>query len=278
MSRCLVVNADDFGRTPGVSRGILEAHLNGIVTSTTVMANLPGAAQAVQQALIEAPQLAMGVHLNLTHGQPVLPPEKLPGLVSSEGTFRPYPELCAAIDELPPHVVRREWEAQIRIVQDLGATVDHLDSHHFVAELTPALWEIYLDLARRNKLGARGPRPPKVGHQQILPPAPETQGLEFSAARAKLIATGVPSSDGLRVDFFGEDANQELLLSLLKGLPEGVTELMVHPAIVDAELLASSSYTTERQTELTVLTSEATRQAVLNGAIRLTRYADALVS
>jgi predicted glycoside hydrolase/deacetylase ChbG (UPF0249 family) len=278
MTRCLVVNADDFGRTPGVSRGILEAHLIGIVTSTTVMVNLPGAAQAVRQALVEAPQLAIGVHLNLTHGRPVLPPEQLPGLVSSKGTFRPYPELCAAISELSPDVVRREWEAQIRAVQDLGATVDHLDSHHFVAELTPALWENYLDFARQYRLGARGPRPPKVGHQQILPPAPETQGLSFSTARAKLIASGVPSSDGLRVDFFGEDANQELLLSLLKGLPEGVTELMVHPAIVDAELLASSSYTNERQAELAVLTSETTRHAVLSGGIRLTRYADALVS
>lgn len=278
MTRCLLVNADDFGRTPGVSQGILTAHLNGIVTSTTVMANLPGAAQALRRALVEAPQLAIGVHLNLTRGQPLLPPEQLPGLVSSEGTFRPYPELCAAISKLPPEMVRREWEAQIKAVQDLGASVDHLDSHHFVAEVTPALWEIYLDLARHNKLGARGPRPPKVGHQQILPPAPETKRLSFNAARAKLVASGVLSSDGLRVDFFGEDANQELLLSLLKGLPEGVTELMVHPAIVDDELLASSSYTHERQAELEVLTSETTRQAVLRGGIRLTRYADALVT
>ncbi len=88
----------------------------------------------------------------------------------------------------------------------------------------------------------------------------------------------MPSSDGLRVDFFGDDANQALLLSLLKGLPEGVTELMVHPAIVDDELRASSSYTTQRQAELVVLTSETTRRAVLEGGIRLTRYADALVT
>lgn len=276
MSRCLVVNADDFGRTLGVTRGILEAHLHGIVTSTTVMANLPGAAQAVQRAQIEAPQLAIGVHLNLTHGQPVLPPEQLPGLVSSKGAFRPYPELCAAVGEVSPDAIRSEWEAQIQAVQNSGARVDHLDSHHFVAELTPGLWEIYLDLARQYRLGARGPRPPKVGHQQLLPPAPQTQGLSFSAARAQLIASGVPSSDGLRVDFFGEDANQELLLSLLKSLPEGVTELMVHPGFADAELLASSSYTNQRQAELAVLTSESTRQAISSGDIRLTRYADAL--
>ncbi len=87
MTKCLVVNADDFGRTAGVSQGILEAHLNGIVTSTTVMANLPGAAQAVRQALVEAPNLAMGVHLNLTQGTPISPPDALPGLVTPGGGF-----------------------------------------------------------------------------------------------------------------------------------------------------------------------------------------------
>ncbi len=278
MSRCLVVNADDFGRTEGVSRGILRAHLHGIVTSTTVMINLPAAAQAIQRAHAEAPGLAMGVHLNLTHGRPVLPAEQVPGLVDPSGDFLTYAELCTSIGSIPPDQVRREWEAQINAASELGAPIDHLDSHHFTAELTPELWAVYLGLARQHKLGVRGPRPPKIGHQQILPPAPDTARLEFSAARAQLLATGVLSSDGLRVDFFGEDANQELLLSLLKGLPDGVTELMVHPAIVDDDLLASSSYTSEREVELAVLTSRVTRQAIQGGRIRLTRYADALVA
>jgi predicted glycoside hydrolase/deacetylase ChbG (UPF0249 family) len=160
---------------------------------------------------------------------------------------------------------------------DTGAPVDHLDSHHFVAELTPDLWRTYLDLARTYRLGARGPRPPKVGHQPILPPATQVPQVEFEAARAELIASGVPSSDGLRVDFHGEDANQELLLSLLKGLPDGVTELMTHPAHVDADLAASSGYAQEREAELRVLTSPATRHAIEAGGIRLTRYADALM-
>ena len=102
--------------------------------------------------------------------------------------------------------------------------------------------------------------------------------MDFHTARARLVGSGVLTSDGLRVDFFGEDANQKLMLSLLEHLPEGVTELMVHPAVVDAELLASSGYAEPREAELAVLTSDATRLAVREGSIQLARYADALVT
>jgi len=67
----LIVNADDFGRSPGINRGILDAHLNGIVTSTTVMINYPDAAPGLEQALLKAPDLGIGLHLNLTSGRPV---------------------------------------------------------------------------------------------------------------------------------------------------------------------------------------------------------------
>ena len=66
MSRVLIVNADDYGRTPGVSAGILRAHLESIVTTTTAMVNLPGAVEAISRALASAPRLGLGVHLNLT--------------------------------------------------------------------------------------------------------------------------------------------------------------------------------------------------------------------
>ncbi len=55
----LIVNADDFGRSPGINRGILETHLRGIVTSTTVMVNFPDAAPGLERALTEAPRLAL---------------------------------------------------------------------------------------------------------------------------------------------------------------------------------------------------------------------------
>ena len=64
----LIVNADDFGRTPGVNEGTLEAHLNGIVTSATVMVLEKAARDGIRQAIERAPKLGLGLHFMLTGG------------------------------------------------------------------------------------------------------------------------------------------------------------------------------------------------------------------
>src|SRR5438552_10820876 len=84
--RQLLVNADDFGLSPGVNRGILEAHHAGLVTSTSIMANLPAADDGA--ALVgTAPRLEVGVHLNLTAGAPLSPAVEIPSLVRENGSF-----------------------------------------------------------------------------------------------------------------------------------------------------------------------------------------------
>ena len=276
MTRCLIVNADDFGRTQGVSDGILDAHLKGIVTSTSAMMNLPETRQHVAQALSKAPDLGIGVHLNLTAGPPVLAAEQVPDLVDSQGLFNGYAKLCARIGRLPIDQVQAEWRAQIDEMIATGVEPDHLDSHHFVVELSPELWELYLGLARDLRVPVRGPRPPRVGHQKLLPTGDSPEALSFDRARALLRESGVTTSDGLRVDFYGEDANQELFEHLLQQLPHGVTEVMTHPGKPDGELAKLSSYVEPRLAEFEVLTSRATRIAVEAGQINLVSFRDAL--
>ena len=84
-ARSLIVNADDYGLTAGVSRGIIDAHRGGIVTSTTLLVNRP-----VDPALIEALQssgLGVGLHMNLTLGPPVAPAKRVASLLDGEGAF-----------------------------------------------------------------------------------------------------------------------------------------------------------------------------------------------
>src|SRR5207244_5428601 len=84
-ARSLIVNADDYGLTAGVSRGIIDAHRRGIVTSTTLLVNRP-----VDPALIEALQssgLGVGLHMNLTLGPPVAPAKRVASLLDGEGRF-----------------------------------------------------------------------------------------------------------------------------------------------------------------------------------------------
>src|SRR4051812_35977187 len=86
LSRQLVVTADDFGISRGVNRGIVEAHRNGLVTSASLMPNLPSAEDALTRATT-CPDLGLGLHLTLTAGRPLSPPDRVPTLVDADGQF-----------------------------------------------------------------------------------------------------------------------------------------------------------------------------------------------
>src|SRR5512143_2034400 len=131
MTRQLIVNADDFGRTRGVSAGILRAHQEGIVTSTTAMMNMTGVAADLHLAQTEAPQLGLGVHLNFTAGRPLLPPEWCASLVDEQGHFLKQEVITANPDRLKPDELRAELKSQITAFKNgLNALPDHLDAHH----------------------------------------------------------------------------------------------------------------------------------------------------
>src|SRR5512143_145694 len=94
----LIINSDDYGRTPEISRGIREAHLRGVVTSTTCMMNIPTTGDDISIALTETPNLGMGVHLVLTMGRPLSAPESVSSIVDERGNFFKYDPL---IEHLP---------------------------------------------------------------------------------------------------------------------------------------------------------------------------------
>ena len=128
--RRIIVNADDFGLCGDVTRGILDAHRNGQVSSTTLMVNMPGTEEAVEVAR-QHPNLGVGLHFNLTEGRPLT---DVPSLVDSDGRFLLRGDLLRrglrrAID---PADVRREFVAQLKRIHDLGIAPTHVDSHQHV--------------------------------------------------------------------------------------------------------------------------------------------------
>src|SRR6266487_3611297 len=110
----LIINSDDYGRTPDISRGIREAHLRGVVTSTTCMMNIPTTADDVSIALKETPSLGMGVHLVLTMGKPISRPETVPSIVDQNGNFFKYAPLVEHLTSLDIDEVKKEWRMQIQ--------------------------------------------------------------------------------------------------------------------------------------------------------------------
>ena len=95
----LIINSDDYGRTPDISRGIREAHLRGVLTSTTCMMNIPSTADDVLLALKETPRLQMGVHLVLTMGRPLSAREAVSSLTDSNGNFFKLAALTANLSK-----------------------------------------------------------------------------------------------------------------------------------------------------------------------------------
>ncbi len=244
--RRLVVNADDFGLTPGVSEGILAAHRHGIVTSTTVLVNRP-----VERDLLDrlrASGMGVGLHVNLTFGRPLT---RAPSLTGGDGCLLRDARRAAARAE--PREIEREIQAQIEAFERLlGDRPTHLDSHHHVGMLPPVAG-ILLGLAREGGLPVRsqgeGPR---------------------GAARS----AGIPTPD----HFFGEAGPEAYwtvarTLRHLRRLPHGCSEFMTHPGYFD-DGLAGSRYGRQRETELVGLGSGAARTAVEALGITLVDFRD----
>lgn len=278
MHKRLIVNADDFGRSPGVSRGILEAHQAGIVTSTTVMINQPGIELQLTEALA-CPTLGIGLHLVFTGLQPVLPPETIPSLVRENGHFFDHHTLWAQSETISTDQLRAELSSQVEQFGALaGRPPDHLDCHHFV-HLYPPFFQVYADLAVRFCLPLRVPFPPETDFLLAAHSLPFLEGFPPDLVRGMIVTNSaclrsrqLTHPDRFISSFFGwESLTLSTLLYLLNTLPPGTSELMCHPGY-DEPALAGSSYRQERETELALLAEPAVQELVEHAGIELVTY------
>jgi chitin disaccharide deacetylase len=279
VTKRLIVNADDFGRTTGVSDGILRAHREGIVTSTTAMMNMPGVERPLRLAR-QQPNLGLGVHLVFTTGQPVLPPDEVPTLVDSKGNFLKTDVWQTSLGRMDLNELWAEWQAQIVLFHGVFvAKPDHLDCHHFV-HLHPPVFDMYLRLAQQECVPARVPIPAATESNQSLTTFaarfgidPELVHFVVESDRTALRQYQVRHPDYFCADFYGDDGiGLKHLLAILDHLPDGVTELMVHPGIADAELLSYSKYAVQRERELEILCEPAVKARVAHDDIELVNF------
>ena len=247
----LIVNADDYGRTPGVNEGTLEAYVKGIVTSATVMVLEPAAEAGIQLARAAAPGLALGLHFAVTGGGPsASAPGSLPGLAPGGRFVRNLDELPVRI---PDAEIRRELEAQIeRFEKMAGRPPTHIDSHHHSA-LHVSIQPVFADVAAEHGLPVRA-----------------------SNARAgvQLREAGVRAPDHFLESFFGSGATAANLKLLLEHLREGTSELMCHPGYPDEALVSGSSYAKEREKEIAALCDPTVREVVNSIGVELVTFRD----
>jgi predicted glycoside hydrolase/deacetylase ChbG (UPF0249 family) len=234
----LVVVADDFGLSPGVVEGIVEAHETGIVTSTSLMVNAP-AADAAFEAARRLPSLATGLHFVLTFGRPTGPAGPVKSLLEADGAFR---RNGSGAQELArPDEVREEMRAQLRAFEKgVGRPPTHIDGHHHV-HLHLGILRVAIEEAGRLGIPLR------------------STGREV---RERLRLERIRTCDRFLDDFCGDDVSEARLLSILRSMADGTSELMCHPARPDGDLERLSSYVAPRHRELKTLCSPRILEAI----------------
>lgn len=278
MARRLIVNADDYGRTAGVTQGIIRAHREGIVTSTTVMMNMPNIADALRLA-DDCPDLGMGVHLVFTAWRPLLPPVEIPSLVDEDGYFHSQEAILSNPERIATNELRAELRTQIERFRAFGREPDHLDCHHFV-HLYPPFFAVYVELAEEYGLPIRLPFPPEEELDKAAASVDVFRELPLDFLQelvrqdiALVKARGIPHPDHFVQRFYGEEALAlENLLGILEGLPEGISEMMTHPGLPDEELLAKSTYAQERGKELELLCHPRVKERISELDIELVTF------
>lgn len=236
----LIINADDFGFSEGHNYGIIHAYTKGLVTSTTIMANMPGFEHAVALAK-QHPGLKVGVHLNLTCYKPI--GEQVSSLVDERGYFKGEDHL----ESYDTQEMIHEVVAQIKRVLDAGLSIDHFDSHHHI-HTQRAMEPIMQALLQTYPYPIRG-------------------GLTYDLANAKCAI--------MLNQFYNQQATKDDLCQLLQELEEGkVYDLMCHPAYIDPTICQLSSYVIQRVKELDILCDEDIKKLIQEENITLINYSE----
>lgn len=261
----LIINSDDYGRTPEISRGIREAHLRGVVTSTTCMMNIPTTADDVATALKETPNLGLGVHLVLTMGRPISAPETVSSIVDGNGDFFKYTPLIEHLTNLNIEEVKKEWRSQIEaFIKAAGKKPTHIDSHHHSSYFSPNLFRGMLELATEYDCAIRFPFTEVSSEiQETAKHVPELI-QEFNPRRPDIFF----------VNFYDDSATKENLLNIISSVEEGTSEIMCHPGHVDDTFAKESVYNFQRERELKILTDPVIKQAIETQNIQLITFAD----
>jgi predicted glycoside hydrolase/deacetylase ChbG (UPF0249 family) len=248
----LIVNADDFGLTPGVNRAIRELHQAGLLTSVTLIARALATEDAVKIGLGE-PSLGVGCHVVLVDGEPVLSQRnEIPHLADPvDLRFKATPgELIRMLYGRWPlkadglaREIELETAAQIRLLQNSGIRLTHIDTHKHT-HMFPAVLRPVLRAAKAAGIRAvRNPFEP-MWSVRATAGAPWIRRAEVALLRRSLEARfkrivaeeGFATPDGAIGILATGTLDKATLGKLLENMPEGTWELVTHPGYRDHAL------------------------------------------
>lgn len=279
----LIVNADDFGMSRGITDGIVVAHRYGFLTSASLMTNMPAAEYAVARAQ-NLPNLGVGIHVNICQGAPLLSPAKIPTLVDESGNFHSPAVLARKLwtHRVSGREIEAEFRAQIQWIKQQGIVPTHADSHHHM-HLYPAAAPPFA-----RALAAEGISRMRASAFSVWPRANTLGGPhEGNFARRLLVQAYRTSlqhsifrrfkSPDSRISFESRDRNNLALLrdrwkAALENLPAGSFELACHPGLFERGFSEADRIHKQREREMIWLTGRELRHIIDARAIRLITY------
>lgn len=254
----LIINADDFGLTSGVNRGIIDCFLAGSVTSTTLMVNTPATHEAVAMAKAN-PSLGVGLHFNLTLGLPLCSSAAVPTLLDAEGKFpgRAACERNLLMGRVKPRDIEREFHAQLERFISFDLPLTHIDSHQHI-HLFPRVFDVVASYCARQDIPLRLPWVWQ-GKGNNIPIKKKIRSVLLSllvrrnASRWQgQIRTNQAFSSVFDLGLMPSEICVDSYLRMV-GKQRSPLEIMVHPAQVDEDLKSLTRITDISAAEYDVL-------------------------
>lgn len=235
----VIVNADDFGLSRGINEGIVQAHKEGILTSATLLANMPGFEQAVDLAK-QNKNMGTGVHLNIVRGHPVSKASKVRSLLDGENKFFARIPLIlrkALTGKIDLREVELEYRAQIEKILASGLKVSHFDSEKHTHVFSP-FFKIAVKLAKDYNIK----KIRFINEMCFSFRVAQMAKAFFASLSCKTMKKSIQEEGILITDkFYGICQSGEISASWLKRvlwrLKNGVTEIMVHPGFLTPDVL-----------------------------------------
>ena len=276
-SKRLIVNADDFGIDVAVNEAVEEAFTKGVLTSASLMVNGPALADAVERAR-RLKGLAVGLHLDLIEGRPVMSPKRVPGLIDKNGRFRKDMVMSGVRWAFSPRIkaqLSSEIAAQFNAFAKTGLVLDHVNSHQHL-HLHPTVNRLVVMIGKG--YGAPALRVPKEPRSVIrrIEPGKRIPGAPFAPLlflmRRRAIGANFVVNDSVFGLAWSGAMTEDRLLGLIAKLPPGISEIYLHPATADAAAMPHAVSTYRYRDELAALTSPKVKEAIAANGITLTRY------
>jgi predicted glycoside hydrolase/deacetylase ChbG (UPF0249 family) len=285
MTKNLIVNADGFGFTTGINRGIEQAVERGIVTSISVNSNFD-ACEELPSFVARFPQISVGVHVNPAVGRPVAPAKDIPTLVNEHGEFHGNEFTRRLLTrKIDTDELEHELSLQVVRIQGMGVVVSHLDSHQN-RHLYPPFFFVFLRLLPKHGVPcmrthahlALAEDPDRRRHlvryfarhpSRALTHLASSTEMRYARRRGAIMADRLMSTSHT-----GDKADQEKWVHLIRNVRDGWSEVYCHPAEPDDELAKWATYVEPRRREIEVLTSDRTRQEIERCGVTLRSFHD----